>query len=231
MRHAALQTGGDLLVRSQLYGLSARLLADPTRVLDTDPLEHLERLARGSAEFDRIGSAVTNVRAVLREAPRTRRAVAQEHTEFSVKGVVPAHEASYVPAMQALTTLADVSGFFRAFGVRSTGERPDHLVAELEFLALLCLKESVALGNARADEAAICREARASFLRDHSGRWVGAYRAALAERAPRTLVLALVDVARAVVETDVVALGVVPEEIAEVPRVGDAAPPTCGVVG
>ncbi|MGQ0797618.1 MAG: TorD/DmsD family molecular chaperone [Methanobacteriota archaeon] len=231
MSAVALRTGGDLLVGSQLYGLAARLLADPTRALDGDALDRLEHLASGSTGLGRIGSAVAKVRTVLRDVPRTRRAVAQEHTELVLKGAVAAHEASYVPAMQGLTALADVSGFLRAFGVRAAGERPDHMVAELEFLALLSLKESVALGSDRPDEAAVCREAHAAFLRDHLGRWLGAYRGALAERAPGSLVLALVDVARSVVDTDVAALGVVPEQIAEVPRVGDEAPPTCGVVG
>jgi TorA maturation chaperone TorD len=74
--------------------------------------------------------------------------------------------------------LADVAGFYRAFGVelRPGTERPDHLGAELEFMQLLAAKEALALGDeGDGERAELCREAARAFLRDHLGRWVKAF--------------------------------------------------------
>jgi TorA maturation chaperone TorD len=70
--------------------------------------------------------------------------------------------------------LADVAGFYRAFGVEVTPgtERPDHVSVELEFMQLLAVKEAVALGEEGEGESAeICRDASRAFLCDHLGRW------------------------------------------------------------
>lgn len=72
--------------------------------------------------------------------------------------------------------LADIAGFYSAFGFKSGGrlrERPDHLSAELEFMYLLCLKEALALSNERSEEAQVCQDAQKSFLNDHLGSWIG----------------------------------------------------------
>lgn len=66
---------------------------------------------------------------------------------------------------------ADISGFYRAFGVDSHAERPDHLSLELEFLYLLTLKEAWAREQRDPDRVAICRDAQKAFLRDHLARW------------------------------------------------------------
>jgi DMSO reductase family type II enzyme chaperone len=78
-------------------------------------------------------------------------------------------------AMLRTYQLADIAGFYRAFGVEVEpgGERPDHITAELEFMHLLAVKEAVAADEeGDAERAAICRDAAASFLRDHLGGWV-----------------------------------------------------------
>jgi DMSO reductase family type II enzyme chaperone len=70
--------------------------------------------------------------------------------------------------------MADVAGFYKAFGVEveSGGERPDHIVAELEFMNLLAVKEYVALvEEGQGEHAEVCRNAARSFLRDHLARW------------------------------------------------------------
>jgi DMSO reductase family type II enzyme chaperone len=70
--------------------------------------------------------------------------------------------------------MADVAGFYSAFGVEveSSGERSDHITAELEFMNLLAVKESIALQEeGEGEHAEICRNASRSFLRDHLARW------------------------------------------------------------
>ncbi|HJW89017.1 MAG TPA: molecular chaperone TorD family protein [Anaerolineales bacterium] len=79
--------------------------------------------------------------------------------------------------------LADIAGFYRAFGFQVGGnvrERPDHLAVELEFMYVLALKEAYALSNERAEQAQVCQEAQAKFLEDHLGKWVGLFADSLA---------------------------------------------------
>ena len=70
--------------------------------------------------------------------------------------------------------LADVAGFYRAFGVQVSrgSERPDHITAELEFMPLLAVKEAIAIQEeGDGEHAEVCREAAGAFLQDHLGRW------------------------------------------------------------
>ena len=85
----------------------------------------------------------------------------------------PPYEGSYEadPFRQA-RQMADVAGFYRAFGAELAGperDRPDGAGAELEFLAFLAARRLAA------DEegARVCAEAEDEFLRDHAGRWLG----------------------------------------------------------
>lgn len=60
--------------------------------------------------------------------------------------------------------LADISGFYKAFGVEVNSERPDALNAELEFMHYLIFKE----GNAPAREKGeICLDAQKKFFTEH----------------------------------------------------------------
>ena len=93
-------------------------------------------------------------------------------TETVYTAITPQH------AMVKSFELADIAGFYRAFGVEVTPgtERPDHIAVELEFMHLLAVKEVVAAGREDGGEhAGICRDARATFFRDHLGRWFGPF--------------------------------------------------------
>ncbi|MFN7972608.1 MAG: molecular chaperone TorD family protein [Acidobacteriota bacterium] len=68
--------------------------------------------------------------------------------------------------------LADIAGFYKAFGVGvdpGRKERPDHLSVELEFLALLCFKERIALAEEDPEKTEVTVEAERRFLRDYVG--------------------------------------------------------------
>jgi nitrate reductase assembly molybdenum cofactor insertion protein NarJ len=78
--------------------------------------------------------------------------------------------------------LADLAGFYQAFGFRMGGkvrERPDHIAVELEFMYLLCLKEAYARAHGSIEQAEITRKAQAAFLKDHLGTWIDAFAASL----------------------------------------------------
>ena len=74
--------------------------------------------------------------------------------------------------------LADISGFYNAFGFANGGavrERPDHVAVELEFMQALTLKEAHALLNGAQEHAEMCSDAQAKFLAEHLGAWIGLF--------------------------------------------------------
>jgi putative dimethyl sulfoxide reductase chaperone len=78
--------------------------------------------------------------------------------------------------------LADIAGFYKAFGYKAGGtmrERPDHLAVELEFMHLLCIMEAKALSSGQLEEAHVCQDAQRSFLKDHLGSWIGLFSQAI----------------------------------------------------
>jgi len=102
-------------------------------------------------------------------------------------GELRPYEAGYGTnhVFQETHCLADVAGFYRAFGLEpceAKRERPDHIAVELEFMHALALKEAYALAHDWGEKADICREAQTGFLRDHLGRWAPSFLKSLAER-------------------------------------------------
>lgn len=106
--------------------------------------------------------------------------------------------------------LADIAGFYRAFGFDIGGtirERPDHLAAELEFMALLALKEAYAHAQGTPEHVEICRDAARKFLSAHPGHWVGLVGERLAQERMGDLYLELACFAAAFVRWDAECLG------------------------
>ena len=110
--------------------------------------------------------------------------------------------------------MADIAGFYRAFGFNLGGkvrERPDHLTAELEFMHVLALKEAYAFENGVAEHLEICAEAQCKFLQEHLGKWVGLFAESLARSAADGPYVALARFASAFVEAEARRLGVAVE--------------------
>ncbi|MFO0983334.1 MAG: molecular chaperone TorD family protein [Planctomycetota bacterium] len=103
-------------------------------------------------------------------------------------GAVPPYETEYghAEAFQQSQDLADIAGFYRAFGLTlepARRERIDHVSVECEFLSFLCCKEAREL---QSGDAACCTEVRKAqklFLRDHLGRFGRSFARALAKAA------------------------------------------------
>lgn len=107
--------------------------------------------------------------------------------------------------------MADIAGFYRAFGFSLGGavrERPDHVAVELEFMHILALKEAYALETGIPEHVEICVEAQGKFLQDHLGRWVGLFAQSVAHNAPDSLYVALAQFAAAFVQADAHRLGI-----------------------
>lgn len=110
--------------------------------------------------------------------------------------------------------LADVSGFYRAFGFHVTGERPDHVTAELEFTCWLLALEAEARRSDDLAHAETCDRARSAFLRDHLGGWLDELADRIAEREPASPAGRLVRAAARLVDAEAARQGV---EIVPVP--------------
>lgn len=87
-------------------------------------------------------------------------------------------------------TLADLAGFYRAFGLEMAGdarERADHLTVELEFMHYLAYREAYALEHHGEERTAVIRDAERRFLEAHLGRWAPVLARAVSARAEGAL--------------------------------------------
>lgn len=98
----------------------------------------------------------------------------------TLRGAVCPYECEYGSRepMQQAQELADLEGFYRAFGLRTVGhpaDRADHVACELEFLEFLSAKEAWALDAGDDEMLAVTRQAARKFLRRHLGRFGRAF--------------------------------------------------------
>jgi TorA maturation chaperone TorD len=105
----------------------------------------------------------------------------------------PPYEVEYVPSkftFQRSSMMADVAGFYRAFGLDVSAthpDRPDHIVVQCEFLAQLLELERQAgqsTTDAAASQVAVCQNAHRRFLQEHVMWWFPAFAKLLASHDP-----------------------------------------------
>ncbi len=164
------------LARSTVYRLLAQGFAYPTRVATEQLLEDDLPLALAvSSPFPQ------EVRDSLDAAAAALERVDANALEVAYRGLFshvhsadcPLYETDYTAReiWRQSQQLADLAGFYRAFGVEEQGERPDGLSVELEFMHVVSYKEAWALVQGDEEHARLCRDAQESFLRDHLLRW------------------------------------------------------------
>ncbi len=113
--------------------------------------------------------------------------------------------------------LADVAGFYEAFGFGPAAAQPDmedHIGAELEFMSALALKEAWALGESQAEAAAITREAQVKFLTDHLGRWAEVFAGEVEAATPLPFYTAAASLLAAWTRREIEMLGATPARVA-----------------
>jgi TorA maturation chaperone TorD len=219
------------LARECLYRFLAVVLSDPDAerwhfVTDADN----QRLARDAADFLRkeagadplplgFGELPTehlDVRLVLEELSGPLAEVREEYDR--VFGLVlsrecPSYETEYHSSSEAFfrsQQLADIAGFFRAFGImpaQTAPERPDFLPLELEFVAFLLMKKRLARasgepGPPATELVSICEDAERAFFRDHLAWWVPAFATGLRRKAGTGLYAALARVLAALIPVE-----------------------------
>ena len=233
------------LARECLYRFLAAALGDPyaetwCAVLNPEN----QRLAREAADLLRAeagGVSIVLDRGEL--APdgldldplldELRRPVDELRAEYDrVFGLVvsrecPPYETEYHPSSETFfrsQQLADIAGFYRAFGLdpaKKRPERPDHIALELEFMAFLLMKKRIAQESVAGDpdateHASVCDDAQRNFFRDHLAWWLPAFAMGLRRRAGHGLYAELARVLAALVPVEGRRLEVVvPKRIAQ----------------
>ncbi len=107
--------------------------------------------------------------------------------------------------------MADLAGFYRAFGFNVGGavrERPDHLSVELEFMYVLALKESYAANQNNPDYFEVSVDAQKKFLSEHLGKWTELFAKSLAHFAETGPYVALAYFADEWIQADARRLGI-----------------------
>jgi len=156
--------------RAVEFALAACLTAYPPDGMNAE-------LGRLSAQLD---SAVPALEALRRElAARGPDPLRSEYLELfgSHQSRVSLHETEYgrMRGMAKGNDLADLCGFYRAFGLELTAvdglrDLPDHLACELEFYAVLLARSAHLAHEGDAEGQAIVLDARKKFLSSHLGR-------------------------------------------------------------
>ncbi|MCC6491414.1 MAG: molecular chaperone TorD family protein [Pirellulales bacterium] len=159
-------------------------------------LRRCRRLSAAQLALGELPAAHLNPAAALARLPRDKDELnAQYEACFGLlaSGACPPYETEYVNSkftFQRSNGLADVAGFYRAFGLSisdSRPERPDHIALELEFMALVLrlercsAEEDAGLEN---DRRAICRDAQVRFLADHLSWWAPAFAKLINRQSP-----------------------------------------------
>ncbi len=135
---------------------------------------------------------------------------------------------------QQSQVMADISGFFRAFGFQVSGtarERIDHVAVELEFMQVLAAKEAYARSCGDEEPAQIVREGEAAFMADHIGKWAPTFARRLRQRSPDGVYGLWGRVLDTYLEADARHLGVGPLDPVEVAAgaMEPLGPMTCGM--
>lgn len=134
----------------------------------------------------------------------------------AVRGSCPLYELEYGPRdiVQQAPLLADIAGFYVAFGMQLTEdahERADHLAVECEFLSVLAEKAACALEADDAEGLEIVQNAQRSFLTDHLGRWLPSLVRRIQLRSPNAFYGRLAALASRFIADECRRLGVEPE--------------------
>jgi len=208
-------------VRSQLYGMLGSGFGDPRNDLAYGPVpqKSAEEFAvslknlYGSEELRDAWRRQQSAREALRDT-KTREQLRDTYCDLFVNlhpgAGVPPYETEYTSGVNDFLKnqdLADLMGFYRAFGLdlgqgERLSERPDHIAVELEFMHFLCWKEALARTENIAAHIEICQDAERKFLGDHLGRWADRFAERVEGSTPVEFFLAITSLLRLAVKQE-----------------------------
>lgn len=225
--------------RSQVFGFLALGFGYPDAARIARLRRQGKRLEKSLATLGEAASIEVARRINKRLAALTLSELLEAHVGcfgYAISKACPPYEAEYGQShiFQKTQTLADIAGFYRAFGLQISPnlcERLDHVSVELEFMHFLCLKEGYAVEKRhREGRIAQCREAQAKFLREHLGRWALGFARRVTNEATGSLYEHLCELLHAWVIRELAALGVDAAAIAqlELSMPGEGDSDSCG---
>ena len=148
-----------ILLRADMYRLLANCFDFPTK-------EKLFNIKELSTNLNQIGypdTELNNMLVTLKDSINEHEIV-NDYSIIFIKGGVPLNE-SYT--LNKFDSVSDVSAFYKAFGFSpKTGENPDSIMYQLEFLALLLVKIAIAPSEETKE---ITSKAYRDFLEEHTG--------------------------------------------------------------
>lgn len=178
-----------LAAQADLVLLTVEMLRHPNSLSETaEPWFEIPSVELGNLLDAALGSASQTVMDDSSElTPRraladVQRCAATFETEdwadeycrlFDGATVCPLNQASYIRRDKG-KILGDVSGFYNAFGFRGmldTGDRPDHLLCQLEYVAMLLTLASRAPD---ASSKSVVTDALSKFAQEHMHDWIPA---------------------------------------------------------
>lgn len=180
MTTTRLSTDRELAGRGVVFALLAQLLGEDTgRLADGETVQALHHILQTLGEDECLVALDRYSGDQLPDAET----LAGRWVRWFDHGRVSPYEGSNVPVTAGGTTprLADVAGFYKAFGMSVSGDRPDHIVAELEFMSLVTLAQADATARDDVDGIEICAGVARAFVRDHIGCWLDGWVARVGE--------------------------------------------------
>jgi len=211
-----LDAAEETLARSAAYRLLSQAMAYPTGASVAQLLEEDLAIAERLAEL-----MPAPVRAALEETGEALRAARPGSLEGAYAGAFShvhsadcsAFENDYAEGdvWRRSHQMADIAGFYRAFGVTHPSERPDHVAVELEFLHLVSCKVAWALACGDTEHAEISAKAEERFLEDHVLRWMPGFAARLSRVPEAGPYQAVAGLLTAVLEAEAERIGARPD--------------------
>jgi len=162
------------------------LLDESIDVIREMPVAHVPSLTPLEEAFDKL-----NPQYLWELLPVSNRKFDLAHEAafgLLASGNCPPYESEYIDGkltFQRSNSVADVSGFYRAFGLQPQSRHPkrqDHISIELEFMAFLMSKQAEASSSGAEnsiEQATVCREAQMRFFVEHLAWWAPALGAIL----------------------------------------------------
>jgi TorA maturation chaperone TorD len=206
---------GDLLIQE-----AAAILRSHTRLGDAS-------LAPGERPSSEL--CVKSLLEHLPSSAKEMNSIYEQTFGLLVSSPCPPYETEYIDSkfvFQRSNALADLNGFYAAFGLRVSGDRPeraDHIVLELEFMAHLIGLELAAAEidtPESAEHRQISHSAQAKFIGEHLAWWVPAFSKLLRRIDPigfygaiGTFLGAFMAIERTLIGLPVPTRGAVPSEI------------------
>jgi TorA maturation chaperone TorD len=213
-----------------------RLAAEAAGLLRASTAELPVELGRGE-----LSHTLLDLEPLLRELQRPVEELRADYDRIFglvVPRECPPYETEYYPTSEIFfrsQQLADIAGFYRAFGLDTAHERPDCIALELEFMAFVLMKKRLAIGtfgdrqqhhgsersalalrvpqqgsDSSVDHASVCEDAARSFFRDHLAWWVPAFAYGLRRKAASGFYAAVANVLAAIVPAERALLGILP---------------------